>query len=293
MRKLAALSALLAALACLSAALIWRRGRVESRRPLAGLAEGDIRRILIDRAGEAIALEREGERWKLASPVNDLADQAASSSLASGLAGLAVGAEAASEVESYPNYGLQESSATRVRVYAKDAAPVLDGYFGAPALGYDSLYFRYAKERPVYLTTGLGAYHLSRGTQGLREPLLIQAPKEALASVSLERGGKAFSLKKSSAGWEADEALSALLRLRFAEFLEPSATDRPAFDRPELAAVLDTGARTERIVIGGPRKESSGPPLYRWAKAEARGASGLVPISEVDLILAALKNAGR
>jgi hypothetical protein len=283
MRKLAVLAGALALAALLAVSLARRSGRVDRARPLAGLPADSIRKITIDRKSGSITLEKEGTDWIMTAPVRDRADQDAAAALAHSLPELSLGAEVASEIESYPAYELDEDHAARARVYGGDPAPLLDGWFGKAALGYDSLYFRFAKEKPVYLSSGLGAFYLGRTAAELRDRSVAGLPKDSVAKIAVKKGAKTWTPGKD------DELAAALLALRFADFADSASPKDAGLEAPAFTAELDTGARSETILVGKLRPEKTGKPLYRFVRAEKRGVTGLVAAADVDAILARLQ----
>lgn len=162
-RRLALLAAACLALGGVAALLVWRAQRLPALRPLEGLRPVDIARIELGFDGRELALARAGAGWRLVRPSTGTADAVECDGLAGALLGLTLGLPVSGAPASYEPYELNESSAARVRVFvAGEASPRLDGYLGKEALGFDALYFRFYRERPVYIASGVSGYLVRR-----------------------------------------------------------------------------------------------------------------------------------
>ncbi len=295
-KRIAALAGVLALLLAAAGLQVWRSGRLARLEPLKGLKETEVYRVEISRAGEAIVLERRAGSWRIAAPIPDSADQDACAGLVEALANLTLGTEVSRKPESYPDYELAESSATRIRLFtAGRAAPAFDGFFGKTAMGYDTLYFRSHAEKPVYLASGMARYYLEREAGDYRERALVKWDRGALTGLLLSSGDSTIELKKSSAGWAAsgaslsperiEAAVAAVSNLRLVDF--SSATAREAgLEKPSLAVLASKGEESLRVLLGKPRPEPKGQkPLTRYARLAGREAVGLVSVYDADSLL--------
>ena len=297
-RKILLFAAVAAALAA-AAALVSRLQRpAEPSRPLAGLKPADLARIEVDFSGGHLALERAAGAWRLTAPVADEADASAADSLSQNLRGLALGSEVSRDPAGYAAYELNESSAVRVRVYSRaSAAPVLDGWFGKPAMG-DAVYFRSSREPAVYLAEGVQSYALRRGADDLRSKALLSLDLNDIQSLRFNTPTD-FTLTKSSGSWQtvgrdfsADEAANIVLAvtsLRFIAFAKPGPEGLKAdFGRPalDMTAIAKAGP-SERILIG--RAEAG----RRWAKVISRDVEGFVSGPEADALLGMVRQQKR
>jgi hypothetical protein len=275
----------LAGLAALTARL---QRPAEPSRPLAGLGPADISRIEVESRGGGFTLERSGGSWRLSAPIRDEADPAAAESLCASLRGLALGSEVSRDPEGFADYELDEARAARVRVYSRaSAAPVLDGYFGKPALG-DSVYFRPGGEASVRLAEGVPPRSLRRSADELRSRAVLGVTVGELESLRFA-GPRGFTLARSSAGWSAAgrrlsadgaaELALAAASLRFLGFA-PAGAD---CSRPDLDLAASGAGRSERVLIG---RAGDG---RRCARAESRGVTGFVAAADADPLLKMLK----
>jgi hypothetical protein len=289
-----AVFALLAALLAGAAALLfWLQRPPEPARALGGLRAADLTRIELDYAGAQTALEKSAGAWRLTAPVQDEADPAAADGLAQSLLDLALGSQVSGETSGYADYGVDEASGVRVRVYCRSsAAPALDGYFGKPAMA-DSVYFRPSREAAVYLAEGVGPRALRLGAEDLRSKAVLSWSVGDLQSLTFAGPG-GFSLTSSSGSWRAAgrklsadraaELVLAATSLRFAAFAPAgTSTARAGFAKPALDFTAAGPGRSERVLIG---REEAG---RRYAQA-GRGATGFVPKADADSLLKLVKS---
>jgi len=274
-----------AALAGAAALTLRLQKPAEPARPLARLKPADVSRIEADSSGGRFVLEQAAGAWRLTAPIQDDADTGAAASLAQSLRGLTLGSEVSRDPASWPDYELNESSAVRVRVYSRaSAAPVLDGWFGKPALG-DSVYYRTSGEPAVRLAEGVQSYALRRGAEELRSKALWSIPLGELTSLRFSEPG-GFTLTKSSGGWLAagrklstEQAAQLVLAASSLRFLEFAPAGKAGFAKPALDMTAQGGGRSERVVLG---REDSG---RRWAKVISRDVEGFVSGPEADVLL--------
>lgn len=290
--KLAVLVGVLVALTGIATVLRWQARKTESLNPLDGVKPGTVVKMVVDRGAKTYSLEKTDGTWRLTDPVKDLADQEKAEVAVEQLLFLNLGSIVSRKPESYPNYELQEASATRMRLFVSDdPTPAFDGYFGKKGLGFNSLYFRFSREEPVYLTTGISPYALQKTAEHFRDRSLLRLDSGDLKSVSLKAGTTALKLRRSSATWKAegrlmpaqsvDALISRLLALKAAEF--SSEDPKKAFAEPALTAEFESPALKARYTIGSLLK--SGEPRYHFARVDGRKALLLVAAEDVESIL--------
>ncbi len=296
-RKLGALGAVFLALAG-TAALLHLKSRhgPEETEPLSGVQASQAVKVELEKNGKAVVLENTEGAWRLSSPLSDLADQNAVNDLLNGLLQLSLGSQAASDPASYPTYELNDSSAAHVRLFTQgSAAPAFDGYFGKRAIGYDSLYFRRAGEKPVLIASGLGSYQLERPAEDFRERALSKIDRDALTSAALTAGGKSFEIRKDSAAWTSsnenlererlESIVTALLNLRIARFPPPGFDPKTcAFEKPRLSIELRSATGKAAFKVGRPT-EKTPKPAYLCVQVEGREAVGEISSGDVSALL--------
>lgn len=296
-KKLGALALGFAGLTALAAFLQWNSGKgPASTQPLGGLTAAKVVKLQVERRGEILTVEKSGGEWRLTAPGSDLADSNPVNDLVNGLLQLSLGSSVASDPASYPTYDLNDSSATRVRLYAEgSAAPDFDGYFGKRAIGYDSMYFRKAGERPVLIASGLPAYQFDRAPDDFRERALTRIDRDSLSAAKVTAGGKTLEIRKSSAAWTApgstlaaeklEPIVTALLNLRIARF--PAAGLDPktcGFEKPYLSAELTGATGASSFKLGKPTDPKAKKPDRRWVQVRGREAVGEVSATDAEAL---------
>ncbi|HAM36778.1 MAG TPA: hypothetical protein DEB40_12260 [Elusimicrobia bacterium] len=283
--KRIALTALLAAvMAAGGTVLVWRQRPAQPTRPLAKLQVPDLAKIQVDFDQQNLVLEKAAGTWRLTAPLQDEADSAAIDNLAAKLLDISIGSQVAQEASSYSDYELNESSAVRVRIFSRQqAAPLLDGYFGKPAMGTASAYFRHSREPAVYIVEGVEPYLLKRPADELRSRSLMAMGIGELSSLRFEKPS-AFTLSKGSATWtaagrklssdQAAQIVLALTTLRLAGFAPAGATEL----KPAIAFTAVGQDRSVRVLMD---KGNAG---QRRVSIEGRPAMGLVSQAETDSI---------
>ncbi len=293
-KKLAVLVGVLIALTGIATVLRWQARKTENLNPLDGVKPDTVVKMVVDRNLKTYSLEKKDGSWRLTEPLNDLADQDRAEVAVEQLLFLNLGSIVSRNPESYPNYELQEASATRMRLFvSEDPTPAFDGYFGKKGLGFNSLYFRFSREEPVYLATGLSPYALLKTAEHFRERSLLRLDKKDLKSVSIKAGKTDLKLRRSSTTWTAegrlmltqsvDALISRLLALKAAEF--SSEDVKKAFAKTTLTAEFESAALKARYTIGNPLLKKGEKSRYRFARVEGREALLLVAEEDVDSIL--------
>ncbi|MBI5623023.1 MAG: DUF4340 domain-containing protein [Elusimicrobia bacterium] len=294
LRKLAILAAVLAGLCLAAVTLFWFSSRDTSDAPLAKAKAENVSKLQFDRAGVSTVLEREGDSWRLTSPVRDIADPNPVGDVVNALLGLRIGSEVSSEPSSYAEYAVDDASATRVRLYTSEsAAPVFDGFFGRKALGYDSLYLRLSSRKPVHLASGVAPYQLDRHPDEFRERGLTRVDRATLESVSLRFDSRTLEIAKSSTGFvvsgaeaspdKVETAVDRILGLRAGDFSDaPTKPSETGLDKPAIEISVRGSARTTRLLVGRSKPGPKGAPSpYRYTQVEGRPA--LLLVSGADL----------
>lgn len=282
-------AAIASALAISAGVLARLKAPSDPTRPLAKLKASDLSKIELSRSGQDIILEKGSGAWRLSAPVQDAAESERVEGLAQSLLSLTLGTEVSQDPAGYPDYGLDEQAAARVRIYAgSDAAPRLDGYFGKKAIG-SSVYFRRNREPAVYLAEGVATDKLPRSAEELRSHSLISLSLSDLQDLRIAQGSSSFRIEKSSGQWaasgralsadQAAELVLAATSLRFAAFATPEYAKNAGLDKPALTLTASGGNRTERVLLGKAVGDR------RWAKVESRSAIGYVSKSDADALL--------
>ncbi|HVA67469.1 MAG TPA: DUF4340 domain-containing protein [Elusimicrobiota bacterium] len=298
LKRLGILAAILLALCLVIAYFFSHSWAPAGKAPLAKIGNSiDV----IDISGPTgrIALRKNGSAWVMTSPVDDLADPEACGELIKSLSGLTVGESVAENPASYSEYDIQDASATRVTLSAgKPSKTVFDAYFGKTAIGFNSIYLRWPRQKPVYLAEGLSRYMVSKTASDYRDREVFSVPQDSAATVSVNLGRALYTVEKSSSGWafkvskrtpqEASDLVDDLYSLRIANF-PPLQTPKSemGFPRPLISVDLSGGGKKEVLVVGHPVKPAmkKQPPAYDYAQVSGRDSAFYLNVYDVNALL--------
>lgn len=265
-------------------AFVWiaiKNARITRAPILEGIKAAQIIRLDIAYQGKTVELAKEKGLWEVKKPVPDLADQDAIVQIAQALPQIILEDVATKNPASYADYGVSLSSAARLIAYAAiSPKPVLDGYFGRQAFGWNSAYFRFSNRPEVYITSGLNASRLTQDPDNFRERAFFPKSLGTPASIDvLARHGKKYSVFPSSPSW------AAISGLRISEFVNQDLPKKDPFKKPLFVFHAQAGKQDIQWIIGGAKPEKSGKSLYYYAKSQSRQVLGLVSSYEVDALL--------
>ena len=265
------------------AALIWiavKNAHITRAPILEGIKANQIIRLEIDSSGKTVELIKENGLWEMKKPISDLADQDSVSQIATALPQIILEDIATKDPASYPDYGISSSSATHLVAYASiSPKPILNGYFGRQAFGWDSAYFRFSKMPDVYMTSGLNSSRLAQDPDNFRERAFFPKSLGTLSSIEvLPRNAKAYTLSPSSPTW------ATVSSIRLSSFINATPLI-DHFKKPRAALKASLGNQSVEWLIGDPQTDKSKKPIFYYAKSENRGLIGLVSSYEVDTLL--------
>ncbi len=280
MKKIIILSALFAAT---FGALIWiaiDNARITRAPILEGIKPKQIERLEISYQGKSVELDKNQKIWEVKKPTPDLADQDSISQIVQALPGIILEDIATKNSASYSDYGISTSAAHLVAYAAISPKPILDGYFGRQAFGWNSAYFRYSNRPEVYITSGLNASRLTQDPDNFREraffPRTYGIPKSITVIPSR---GKAYTLFPSSPTWPT------IFGLRITEFVNQDLSKKDPFKKPLFVFKAQAGKQNIEWMIGSPKPEKSGKPLYYYVKSIDRNILALVSAPEINSLL--------
>jgi hypothetical protein len=238
--------------------------------------------------GAAVRLEKRGEKWRIAQPIDFAADEFAAGGVASALADLASSSvfdpaaeDAALHPEPLDNYGLTREP--RVRFSAAGETHALR--LGDPTPVAGNTYVAAEGDARVFVVPQWQTNALTKTLQDLRETRLFDFDREKLTKISLAWADGAASLEKKGDDWRmtaplddaADDIavqslISDLQGLRAEAFLDaPPPEAELGFDAPQYRAELTLeGGASYALTLGAAREGSR--------IAARSGASGAVEV---------------
>jgi hypothetical protein len=290
---------LLALLVTLAGAALWWFELREDAKPgtgdatqtevFAGLEQDAIEWVEIAQPdGATIRLEKRGEKWRLAQPIDFAADEFAAGGVASALADLASGSvfdpaaeDAALHPEPLESYGLTREPRVRFAAGGKTFALRL----GDPTPVSGNTYVAAEGDARVFVVPSWQTSSLTKTLQELRETRLFDFEREKLRTIALSWPEGAATLEQKGDAWRltaplddaADDVavqslISDLAGLRAEAFLDAPPPDAAlGFAAPQYRAELTLeGGASYALTLGAKREGTR--------IAARSGASGAVEV---------------
>ena len=247
----------------------------------------EARQVTIARGDSVLVAQKRPTGWRILSPVEDVADEAALERFVRNLKEskiervVADSAEVAGDPELATKYGLR-SPRLKIRVDRSDASP------GTPAdtllFGNDSptekyVYVMRTGTNPEIFTVRAWRYdNLNKGLFDLRDRRVLSFLEEDVQALRLERTEETVKLERVEGSWQmrspvdaaADESaveqlLGQLKNAKIKEFVDESARSetlaRLGFDAPLVTAYLTVGEDRAEKKLTLARKNDDGRPL--------------------------------
>ncbi len=280
MKKILILSALFVAT---FGALIWiaiDNARITRAPILEGVKPNQIERLEISYQGKSVELVKNQKIWEVKKPVQDVADQDSTSQIVQALPSIILEDVATKDPASYSDYGISTSAAHLIAYAAISPKPILDGYFGRQAFGWNSAYFRYSNRPEVYITSGLNSSRLTQDPDNFRERAFFPRTYGMPKSIEVApRHGKSYTLFPSSPTWPT------VFGLRITEFVNQDLPKKNPFKKPLFIFKATAGKQNIEWIIGNPQPVKSGKPVYYYAKSQDRNIIVLVSAYEITSLL--------
>jgi hypothetical protein len=245
-----------------------RAGKNDRSKRLVSAEEAAIGRVTVLRpsasAGappESLILERDGEAWRLVSPIRARGDRSAAGNLVSEIAG----ARSQRSVEcggAWNDYGLADPKFTVfVSAGGGDADTFLVGDRNPTG---DFVYVRKPGRSEVFLTEASLAASLGKPVFDLRDRSVLDFEKDDVRRLEIRGPAGKMILERTPGGWDLRSPFEAaastngvdeiLNRIKWAEagaFVDesPRSTARYGLDRPFLRLLLVTGADSARKTL--------------------------------------------
>jgi len=221
---------------------LWRRSAADTVDGLVlpRLSSDSVERISLVRAGDTIAMAKDGSAWR----VNALpADAAVVAEFLAASADSTLHSELVSRsAVSHQRLGLDSASALRLTVVEGERGPI-DLFVGSRGPNFEGFYVRRVGQDAAYLVQGNFVEATTRGRDEWRDRRILAIPANDIRGVAVRRGAESFVLEKDASGWvvagrAADSARAARYLAQFADvrasgFPAPGQLDGVRFQPPD------------------------------------------------------------
>lgn len=226
---------------------LWRRSAADTVDGLVlpPLPPASVERITLIRAGDTVALARDGQNWQ----VNGLpADGSVVAEFLAGSADVGRHSELVSRsAVSHQRLGLDSASALRVTVVTGEEKGV-DLFVGSRGPNFEGFYVRRVGQSAAYLVEGAFVEATTRGRDEWRDRRILALAANDIRGVSVRRGAESFLLERDAAGWvvagrPADSSRAARYLAQFGDvrasgFPAPGQLDGVRFQPPDREVKL-------------------------------------------------------
>lgn len=248
----------------------------------------------------AYTLRKEGERWMLASPVEDTADGVAAASILSKAQGLYAEQFVSDEptAEQRATWGLEPALSTLTLTVENREQPIEIRVGHALGGRPDELHVMRADEPSVYSVKKSAFEEIWKDANALRKQEILELSPDDITKAQVAWQGASWTIERQDGGWRVAESgvklddtkvqdwLWKLREFKLARFVEEAQQDPERYglaDAPGAIRVWTTDrADAKEVLIGNPVDEGRS----RYARlSERRGA--IVELPEgIELILA-------
>jgi len=217
-------------------------------------------------SGDVTSLKKDGETWKIVSPITEKAADSEVSGLTSALEQVDIARVVDENPASLKEFGL-DSPQVEVEFKSSDGKSNGRLLLGEKNATGGNVYARRNDEKRVFL---IPAYHqasLNKSTFDLRDKTLMTFARDKVDGVEVATGSDTVVIAKAGNGWKltrplsaaADESIvdSIISRLESAQMKSivgeatPADLKKDGFDKPAVTATLNLGSAKATLVIGG------------------------------------------
>lgn len=230
-------------------------------------------------APESVTLEKTGDLWNLASPVDALANQKNIESLLKNLNKLAIKEQIGKSKDSYAQYDVSDDKAVHATFYEGDK--VVRELWAGKSGGRGQM-ARVDGSEGVYIIDGYSSFLYSRNIKGWRDLSILEVDKEEVTSVTVENEHGSFRFDKGAAegAWtgkfkgaalkefepkKVDDLLNAYKKLSAADFGDGKSLAETGLEKPKAKIAIKAGEKDIVIEFGDNAEGSA-----RWAKVSGK-----------------------
>lgn len=222
-------------------------------------------------AGGVAELEKEGDAWRLVSPVTAEADESEVSAITSALESLAVQRVVDENPSNPGDFGLKEPPVeVSFKTTGTDEFRTLQ--LGSKTPTGSDMYARVAGEPRVFLVFGYLDSTFAREPFDLRDKTILTFDREKVDRLELQREGGSVVLTKASGEWRVESPVEAradfstveglvsrLQSAQMASIVTEKAADLSKYGlaKPEATAIVGAGSTRAALAFGGKNDEGN------------------------------------
>lgn len=239
------------------------------KKTLFEFAAGDVTAVTLTYADREIALQRQGDTWRLTKPSDLAADTTTANNLVNAIAECEVVKEVAEGTADVAQYGLDKPLVT-IKVSLKDRDLPTIGVGKNTPVGF-STYVQRGDDKKILLTSSAFRSGMDKQVKDLRDKTILTFTDADVNQIELRGADRLVRLSKTKDAWQIDEpgpfkadatavrsVLSTLRSMRAIDFPSDQPTDLSQFglDAPQVVVTLRVGANNaEQIVRLGKNAE--------------------------------------
>jgi hypothetical protein len=242
-------------------------GGEKKKEKLFALERAKVKELTLRRGSESVHLVRDGDVWRMTSPLTAPADAEATGALLGAMEGLEVDAVAVENASALAPYGLDPPK-TKLSVVVEGAAAPLELLVGDEVPAAGGVYAKRPSEARVIVIPSFAASSLEKKPFDLRDRDLLHAKRENVRSLeiagpeggyALAKGDKdewAFTkpLSTRAGRWSVDSLLGAIEGLRMDSVAAEDAKDLKPFGLAKPSRTVALGladGSSKTLEIGG------------------------------------------
>jgi hypothetical protein len=236
--------------------------------------------------GENVSLEKSGSAWRIQSPKDWPADQAAVKSLVDGLEKMTFGDLVTESKDKHEEMGVADGKASHVVAKGQGNKILADLYVGKSVGGFTMA--RLGKKNEVWQSSGLFQYLVNKDAKAWRDHIIFEFAANEADKLTVEGGGSTLSLSKivdaekkdakapnaNDAKWKIDSAsgdapktsgaldvamvnsaVQALSTLRAADFADDKKPADVGMNAPPLKLTVQAAGKPHKLFFGETNKD--------------------------------------
>jgi len=242
-------------------------GEAEVKKKVFSIEAGKFEELqLTASGGDQTTLTKQGERWKIVSPVAAEADEGEVSGITSNLASLEQQRVIDEKAADLKPYGL-DTPRIRVGFRAAGDKAVKRLLLGSKTPTGGDMYAKLEDGPAVFLVSGFLDSTFDRSTFDLRDKAVLKIDRDKVDGIELQSSSETIRFAKAQDAWSlaapvqaradfgaVEGLLGRVATARMKAIVEPEATDLKKYglDQPAYTLGLSAGSARSALLVGGP-----------------------------------------